>query len=39
VAEGPPATVITEDLFAEVFGIRVAALPHPIHGRPYFVPA
>ena len=39
VAECPPATVITEDLFAEVFGIRVTALPHPIHGRPYFVPA
>ncbi|GAA2660197.1 MULTISPECIES: ABC transporter ATP-binding protein [Actinosynnema] len=35
VASGPPAEVLTEELLAEVFGVRAHVLPHPVTGRPH----
>ena len=37
-ADGPPCTVVTEDLFERVFGTRVRIVRHPNHGRPVVLP-
>ncbi|NKX55195.1 ABC transporter ATP-binding protein [Arthrobacter mobilis] len=38
VAEGAPATVVTEALVAEVFGLRSRIIPDPVSGTPMVVP-
>ena len=38
VAEGDPATVVTEDLVREVFGLDARVVPDPISGTPLIVP-
>ncbi|BBG02940.1 MULTISPECIES: ABC transporter ATP-binding protein [Pseudonocardia] len=38
VATGTPAEVITEELLAEVFGLRARVLPDPVTGTPLVVP-
>ncbi|ANY04995.1 ABC transporter ATP-binding protein [Pseudonocardia sp. HH130630-07] len=38
VAVGPPAEVITEELLAEVFGLRARVIPDPVTGTPLVVP-
>jgi len=37
VAEGPPTTVVTEELVADVFGLDCAVVPCPVSGRPLVV--
>ncbi|ATL31829.1 ABC transporter ATP-binding protein [Streptomyces formicae] len=34
VASGTPAQVLTEELVAEVFGVRATVVPHPLTGDP-----
>jgi ABC-type cobalamin/Fe3+-siderophores transport system ATPase subunit len=38
IAEGPPASVVTEELVAEVFGVRARIVPDPETGTPLVVP-
>ncbi|MGY0019990.1 ABC transporter ATP-binding protein [Streptomyces sp. cg35] len=38
VAEGAPREVVTEDLVAEVFGLRSTVIPDPASGTPLIVP-
>ncbi len=38
VAEGPPASVVTEQLVQEVFGLSCVVGACPVTGRPYVVP-
>jgi iron complex transport system ATP-binding protein len=38
VAQGPPATVVTEALVAEVFGVTARVIPDPVTGGPLVVP-
>lgn len=38
VATGTPAQVITEDLLAEVFGLRALVVPDPVTGTPTVAP-
>ncbi|MFN3210094.1 MAG: ABC transporter ATP-binding protein [Roseovarius sp.] len=35
---GPPATVLTETMVAEVFGVPCRVLPDPVSGRPMMLP-
>ena len=37
-AEGPPAEVVTEEVVAEVFGLRSRVVPDPVTGTPLIVP-
>ncbi|HEY9311498.1 ABC transporter ATP-binding protein [Williamsia sp.] len=37
VAEGPPETVLTEELLADVYGIDAIVAPHPRSGRPMVI--
>lgn len=39
VAAGAPNEVITEELLAEVFGLRARVIPDPVTGTPLVVPA
>ncbi|MEQ3552380.1 ABC transporter ATP-binding protein [Pseudonocardia nematodicida] len=39
VAAGKPADVVTEELLADVFGLRARVLPDPVTGTPLVVPA
>lgn len=38
VAEGPPETVVTEDIVSEVFGLACRVVPDPVAGTPTVVP-
>ncbi|MFC5381598.1 ABC transporter ATP-binding protein [Aquipuribacter nitratireducens] len=38
VAEGTPAEVVTEELVADVFGLRSRVVPDPVTGTPMVVP-
>jgi iron complex transport system ATP-binding protein len=38
VADGPPGSVITEDLLAEVYHVEACLIPHPVNGLPTVVP-
>ncbi|MBN9799395.1 MULTISPECIES: ABC transporter ATP-binding protein [Pseudonocardia] len=38
VAAGSPAEIVTEELLAEVFGLRARVLPDPVTGTPLVVP-
>ncbi|WP_424463003.1 ABC transporter ATP-binding protein [Pseudoclavibacter helvolus] len=38
VAEGPPTSVVTEQLVADVFGVRARIVPDPETGTPLVVP-
>ncbi|WP_371030885.1 ABC transporter ATP-binding protein [Pseudoclavibacter sp. JSM 162008] len=38
IAEGTPASVVTEELVAEVFGVRARIVPDPETGTPLVVP-
>lgn len=38
VAAGPPSEVITEELLAEVFGLRARVIPDPVTDTPLVVP-
>ncbi|WP_336922208.1 ABC transporter ATP-binding protein [Aquipuribacter sp. SD81] len=38
VAEGAPADVVTEELVADVFGLRARVVPDPVTGTPMVVP-
>ncbi|MFT4215641.1 MAG: ABC transporter ATP-binding protein [Micropruina sp.] len=39
VASGPPTTVVTPELVAEVFGLACTIIPDPVTGTPMVVPA
>lgn len=39
VTIGTPESIITEELLADVFGVRAAVLQHPTRGRPAMLPA
>ena len=38
VAHGTPEEVVTEDLLAEVFGLRAQIVAEPVTGRPHVIP-
>lgn len=38
VAEGPPGSVMTEEMVREVFGMRCSVFPDPLTGTPLVVP-
>ncbi|MFG6202275.1 ABC transporter ATP-binding protein [Nonomuraea sp. JJY05] len=38
VADGPPGSVITEELLAEVYHVEARLIPHPVNGLPTVVP-
>lgn len=38
VASGPPATVLTPDCLAQVYGVAVVGTRHPVYGTPLVVP-
>ena len=39
VAAGSPSEVVTEELLADVFGLRARVIPDPVTGTPLVVPA
>lgn len=38
VAEGDPATVVTEDLVRDVFGLDARVIPDPVASEPLVIP-